>query len=45
MNSHDVAANSDHMIQHLAIEVDIDEGSLLVQGIHETITEIDRIQR
>jgi hypothetical protein len=39
MNSQDVAANSDIMMHRHVLEVERDEGRLLVQGFDEMITE------
>jgi hypothetical protein len=45
MNSEGVAANNDNLMQHRVLKKGLGEGSILVEGIDEMITEVDRIQR
>jgi hypothetical protein len=39
MNSDNIAANNDKIMADYVLEVDLDEGRLLVQGFDEMITE------
>jgi hypothetical protein len=39
MNSDNIAANNDKIMADHVLEVDLDEGRLLVQGFDEMITE------
>jgi hypothetical protein len=39
MNSDDVAANSDKMMHDHVLEVELEEGRLLVKGFYEMVTE------
>jgi hypothetical protein len=43
MNFEDVAANNDDTMQHHVLEKGLGEGSILVEGIYEMITEGDMI--
>jgi hypothetical protein len=45
MNSDDVVANNSNMMQHHVLEKGLSEGSILVEGIGEMITEGDMILR
>jgi hypothetical protein len=45
MNSNDVVANNSNMMQHHVLEKGLSEGSILVEGIGEMITDGDMILR
>ena len=45
MNSDDVVANIDNIMPDHVLEVSHDEERLLVQGLHEVVTEGDGILR